>query len=118
LVTDKKKYINIDELTYLDERYDVTYQSKQSYYELLSAAKLAGRNHRRSTQGSELVKKKREEIVDFLSQHPLKLRLGSWLCFCRRVPSDGRYGYVWVRQIPELKFPLKNIKDRQTYLEH
>jgi len=29
-----KTYINIDELfTYLDERYDVTYQSKQSYYE-------------------------------------------------------------------------------------
>jgi len=33
-----KEYINIDELfTYLDERYDVTYQSKQSYYELLAA---------------------------------------------------------------------------------
>jgi len=46
------KYINIDELfTYLDERYDVTYQSKQSYYELMQQI-LAGRNHRRSTQGS------------------------------------------------------------------
>jgi len=50
LVTDE--YINIDELfTYLDERYDVTYQSKQSYYSYFQQI-LAGRNHRRSTQGS------------------------------------------------------------------
>lgn len=32
-----KEYINIDEVfTYLDEHYDVIYQSKQSYYELIS----------------------------------------------------------------------------------
>jgi len=64
LVTDKK-YINIDELfTYLDERYDVTYQSKQSYYELMRQQILVGRNHRRSTQGStELVKKAKKSLI-------------------------------------------------------
>ena len=36
----EKDYCNIDELvSYLDEHYGVIYQSKQSYYELLSSAK-------------------------------------------------------------------------------
>ena len=38
----EKDYCNIDELVgYLDENYGVIYQSKQSYYELLSLAKIS-----------------------------------------------------------------------------
>ena len=37
-----KDYCNLDELiTYLDEKSDGVYKSKQSYYELLSAAKIS-----------------------------------------------------------------------------
>nr|AIJ28542.1 AmbS2 [Fischerella ambigua UTEX 1903] len=38
----EKNYWDIDELvTYLDEKYGVIYQSKQSYYELLSDASIS-----------------------------------------------------------------------------
>jgi len=88
-----KEYINIDELfTYLDERYDVTYQSKQSYYELLAANSWKKKSE---GQGSIQLVKKREEIVDFLSQHSSEIKTGQLLCFCRRVSSDGDVcGYV------------------------
>jgi len=65
-----KEYINIDEVfTYLDEHYDVIYQSKQSYYDLLSAANISWNSSQKNNPSydPELVTKKREEIVDFLS---------------------------------------------------
>lgn len=55
-----KLYINIDELfTHLDEHYDVIYQSKQSYYELLSAAGISWKKSQNINPRSnpELVKK-------------------------------------------------------------
>jgi len=47
--------------TYLDERYDVIYQSKQSYYDLLSAANISWNSSQKINPRSdpELVKKKR-----------------------------------------------------------
>ncbi len=44
-----KSYINIDEVfTYLDEHYNVIYQSKQSYYELLSTAGISWKKSQKS----------------------------------------------------------------------
>lgn len=57
-----KNYWNIDELvTYLDEQHGVIYQSKQSYYELLSAASISWNSSQKVNpkSDSELVKKKR-----------------------------------------------------------
>jgi len=61
-----KEYINIDELfTYLDERYDVTYQSKQSYYELLSAANISWKKSQKVNPrfNSELVKSEKKSLI-------------------------------------------------------
>jgi len=60
-----KEYINIDELfTYLDERYDVTYQSKQSYYELL-AANISWKKSQKVNPrfNSELVKSEKKSLI-------------------------------------------------------
>ncbi len=54
-----KEYINIDELfTYLDEHYDVIYQSKQSYYDFLSAANISWNSSQKNNPSydPELVK--------------------------------------------------------------
>jgi putative transposase len=56
-----KKYWNLDELvTYLDEHYGVIYKSKQSYYELLSAAGISWKKSQKVNPSFdlELVKKK------------------------------------------------------------
>ena len=55
-----KKYWNLDELVaYLDEKYAVIYQSKQSYYELLSAAGISWNSSQKVNPKAnpELVKK-------------------------------------------------------------
>jgi len=116
-----KEYINIDELfTYLSERYDVTYQSKQSYYELLSAANISWKKSQKVNPrfNSELVKKKREEIVDFLSQHSSEIKTGQLVVFfvdeCHLMGGDV-CGYVWGQTNTRIEIPIKNIKDRQTY---
>jgi len=116
-----KEYINIDELfTYLDERYDVTYQSKQSYYDLLSAANISWKKSQKVNPrfNPELVKKKREEIVDFFSQHQTEIETGQLAVFfvdeCHLMGGDV-CGYVWGQTDIRIEIPIKNTKDRQTY---
>ena len=60
-----KSYGNLDKLiTYLDEKYNVIYQAKQSYYELLKAAGISWKKSQKANPNTnqELLKKKREEI--------------------------------------------------------
>jgi len=116
-----KTYINIDELfTYLDERYDVTYQSKQSYYDLMKAANISWKKSQKVNPrfNPELVKKKREEIVDFLSQHSSEIETGQLVVFfvdeCHLMGGDV-CGYVWGQTNTRIEMPIKNTKDRQTY---
>ncbi len=55
-----RNYWNLDELVnYLDEKYGVIYQSKQSYYDLLSAAGIFWKKSQKNNPGydPELVKK-------------------------------------------------------------
>ncbi len=74
-----KFYWDIDELvTYLDEDYGVIYQSKQSYYELLSSAKISWKKSQKVNPSSQadLVKRKREEIIDFLAKYQAEIQAG------------------------------------------
>lgn len=67
-----RDYWNLDELVnYLDEQYGVIYQSKQSYYDLLLAAGISWKKSQKSNPAydPDLVKKKRQEIIDFVSQN-------------------------------------------------
>jgi putative transposase len=116
-----KKYWNIDELvTYLDEKYGVIYQSKQSYYELLSDASISWKKSQKINPLSdpELVKKKREEIQSFLAQNKAEIEAGRLVVFfvdeCHLLWGDV-CGYVWGRTDMRIEIPIKNQKDKQTY---
>ena len=106
--------------TYLDERYDVTYQSKQSYYDLMKAANISWKKSQKVNPrfNPELVKKKREEIVDFFSQHQTEIETGQLAVFfvdeCHLMGGDV-CGYVWGQTDTRIEIPIKNTKDRQTY---
>jgi putative transposase len=116
-----RDYWSVDELTaYLDEHYNVTYKSKQSYYELLSAAKISWKKSQKINPKSnpELVKQKKEEIINFVRQNQAEIDSGRLVIFfvdeCHLLAHDV-CGYVWGKTDIRIEIPIKNIKDRQTY---
>ncbi|MEH2252005.1 IS630 family transposase [Nostoc sp.] len=117
----EKDYCSIDELvSYLDEKYAVIYQSKQSYYELLSSAHISWKRSQKINPSSnpDLVKIKREEIINFLTQNQAEIESGHLVVFlvdeCHLLANDV-CGYVWGKTDIRIEIPIKNIKDRQTY---
>jgi transposase len=79
-----QEYWDFDELvTYLEREFGVSYKSKQSYYELLSLAKITWKKTQKINPKSdpELVKKKREEINIFLAKHKVGIESGEIIVF-------------------------------------
>ena len=116
-----KKYWDLDELvTYLDEHYGVIYQSKQSYYDLLSDAGISWKKSQKvnPSYDPELVKKKKKEIIDFLEQNQAEIEAGRLIVFfvdeCHLL-GDDVCGYVWGKRDTRIEIPIKNTKKRQTY---
>lgn len=119
LQTQKSWYL--DELvSYLDEHYGVIYQSKQSYYDLLSAAGISWKKSQKVNPNAnpELVKKKREEIQNFFRQNSAEIEAGQLVVFfvdeCHLL-GDDVCGYVWGKTDIRIEVPIKNLKDHQTY---
>lgn len=116
-----KEYWDFDELvTYLEGEFGVTYKSKQSYYELLSMAKITWKKTQKINPKSddELVKKKREEINNILSENKADIESGKIIVFfldeCHLLHGDIN-GYVWGRSDIRIEVPITNQKNRQTY---
>ncbi len=65
----------------------------------------------------KIVKKKREEIIDFWTQHHAEIQSGQLVVFfvdeCHLLANDV-CGYVWGKTDIRIEIPIKNIKDRQT----
>ena len=116
-----KKYWNLDELViFLDEHYGVIYQSRQSYYDLLSDAGISWKKSQKVNPNydPELVKKKRKEIINFLEQNQAEIEAGRLIVFfvdeCHLL-GDDVCGYVWGKRDIRIEIPIKNTKKRQTY---
>ncbi|WP_202895693.1 IS630 family transposase [Iningainema tapete] len=116
-----RDYWNIEELvTYLDENFGVVYQSKQSYYELLSSAGISWKKSQKVNPKSdpELVKKKREEIQDFIARNQAEIEAGHLIVLfvdeCHLLWGDV-CGYVWGKTDIRIEIPLSNEKERQSY---
>jgi putative transposase len=114
-------YWNLDELvTYLDEHYGVIYQSKQSYYDLLSEAGISWKKSQKVNPKSnpELVKKKREELLEVWRQNQSEIETGRLAVFfideCHLLWGDV-CGYVWGKTDIRIEIPIKNEKNRQSY---
>jgi putative transposase len=121
MMLQRKNYWNLDELvTYLDEHYGVIYKSKQSYYDLLKDAGISWKKSQKVNPNSDpdLVKKRREEIQDFLRQNAAEIEAGQLIVFfvdeCHLL-GDDVCGYVWGKTDIRIEIPLQNLKDRQTY---
>ena len=116
-----REYWNVEELVnYLDEHYEVIYKSKQSYYELLSLAKISWKKSQKSNpkHTPELVKKKREEIQAYIGENQAEIEAEQLVVLfvdeCHLLGDDG-CGYVWGPTDMRIEIPIKNLKDRQTY---
>jgi transposase len=116
-----KQYWHLDELiNHLEDKYDVVYKSKQSYYELFEQGRISWKRSQKVNPkfDEELVKKKREEINKFLTKHKTEIELGKmavlFLDECHLLNGDI-CGYVWGQTNVKIEVPIKNEKNRQTY---
>jgi hypothetical protein len=66
----------------------------------------------------ELVKKKREEIQDYIGENQAEIEAEQLVVLfvdeCHLLGDDG-CGYVWGPTDMRIEIPIKNLKDRQTY---
>ena len=116
-----KEYWHLDELiNHLEDRYDVVYKSKQSYCELFEQGRISWKRSQKVNPkfDEELVKKKREEINEFLAKHKTEIESGKmavlFLDECHLLNGDI-CGYVWGQTNVKIEVPIKNEKNRQTY---
>lgn len=116
-----KKYWHLDELiNHLEDKYDVVYKSKQSYYELFEQGRISWKKSQKANPkfDEELVKKKRKEINEFLGKHKTEIESGEIVVFfvdeCHLLNGDV-CGYVWGETNVRIEIPIENEKNRQTY---
>ena len=116
-----KEYWHLDELiNHLEDKYDVIYKSKQSYYELLEQGRISWKRSQKVNPkfDEDKVKKKREEINEFLAKHKTEIESGQMAIFfldeCHLLNGDI-CGYVWGQTNVKIEVPIKNEKSRQTY---
>ncbi|WP_333425487.1 winged helix-turn-helix domain-containing protein [Microcoleus sp. herbarium8] len=116
-----KEYWDFDELvTYLEREFGVSYKSKQSYYALLSLAKITWKKTQKINPKSnpKLVKKKRKEINKILAKNKVGIESGEIIVFfldeCHLLHGDIN-GYAWGRSDLRIEVPITNQKNRQTY---
>ena len=116
-----KDYWHLDELiNHLEDKYEVVYKSKQSYYDLFEAGKIRWKRSQKVNPqfDEELVKKKRTEINEFLAKHKAEIETGAMAVLfideCHLLNGDI-CGYVWGQTNIRIEVPIKNEKNRQTY---
>jgi putative transposase len=116
-----KEYWHLDELTnHLEDKYDVVYKSKQSYYDLFEQGRISWKRSQKVNPkfDEELVKKKREEINKFLAKHKTEIESGEMAVLfideCHLLNGDI-CGYVWGETNVRIEIPIENEKNRQTY---
>lgn len=105
---------------HLETRYQVVYQSLQSYYALLTEAGLSWKRTQPANpkKSKEQVLEKRAELKDLLSVLAPAVQQGEVSVFmedeCHLCWGDV-CGYVWGRRDQRIEVPLTNARERQTY---
>lgn len=116
-----QKAWDISELEiHLIEQYDVVFKSRQSYYQLLRAARISWQKSEKfhPKQDEDLISKKNLEIAELLEKHRADIEAGSLVVYiideCHLLWNDI-CGYLWNLIKEPIKIPLLNFKERQTY---
>lgn len=117
----EQKAWDISELeVYLIDQYDIVFQSRKSYYQLLNKARITWQKGEQVNpkQDKELILKKNREIAELLEKHREDIEAGSLAVYiideCHLLWND-LCGYLWNLIKEPLKLPILNPKERQTY---
>ena len=116
-----KEMWNIAELAiHIEEKYEVIYQSRQSYYFLFKSAQVSWKKSQKNNpKGSpKLVEDKKKEINQYLETWQSDIKQGKLCVFmldeCHLLWGD-LCGYVWGKSDRRIEVEMINQKQRQTY---
>ncbi len=111
----------LDELEYyIADKYEVTFESKQSYYNLFNEAGISWKKAQTNNPkyDPELVESKKKEICVLLETQRQEIESGELVVFmideCHLVWGDV-CGYIWGKTQERVSIPVENIRSRQTY---
>jgi putative transposase len=117
----EQDYLRLSDLQkYLQEQYNVVFESNQSYYSLFKEAQVSWKKtqKRNPAKNDELVKAKKKAIEDKLGKWKPDIEAENLAVFmvgeCHLLWGD-LLGYVWGRTDKRIEVPIKNEKERQTY---
>ena len=105
---------------HIESKYDVIYQSQESYYSLLKSAKISWtKSHKKKPQGSsKLVSEKKTEINQYLETWKSDIEKSKLCVFmldeCHLLWGD-LCGYVWGKSAQRVEVEMTNQKQRPTY---
>ena len=114
-------YLRLSDLkNYLQEQYDVVFESNQSYYNLFKEAGISWKKTQKKNpaKNDELVEVKRKEIEEFLAKWQPEIEAEKLTLFmideCHLLWGDI-LGYAWGKTDERIENAIKNEKERQTY---
>jgi transposase len=104
---------------YLQQTFNVIFESAQSYYSLFKEAKITWKKTQKKNpaKNEALIKEKQQEIrqkLELMKEEIIKEKLVVFIIDCHLLWGDV-LGYVWGRTDIRLEIPVKNEKERQTY---
>ncbi len=117
----QKKTFSVEDLRdYLEEKYQVIYKSKQSYYKLLKEGGLSWKRTEKVNpkRNDVVVEQKRQEIQNILREKKEEIESGKlvvWIADECHLLWGNTIGYVWGRKNEKVEVPIVNQKERQTY---
>jgi putative transposase len=116
-----KNHARLSELSnHIAERYQIEFQSKTSYYQLLKSAGISWKKSQKKNpkRDEELVKKKHQEICEIFEEHARAIEARKLVVYlideCHLLWGDV-CGYLWGRRNERREIPLVNQREKQTY---
>jgi transposase len=105
---------------YIEDKYDVRFQSSQSYYTLLDEAKISWKKTQKNNpqKNDKLVETKKIEIERILEENREEIADGILVVYmideCHLKRGDV-CGYVWGKTNTRVEVSMTNQRERQTY---
>ena len=118
---DSKDYWNLQEIeNYIEDKYDVRFKSRQSYYDLLNKAQISWKKTQKKNPKKDdaLVASKKQELETFLENNRADIEAGKLVVYiideCHLLWGDA-CGYVWGKTNIRVEIPMTNEREKQTY---
>lgn len=116
-----KAYWDLTELQHqIEDKYRVTFKSKQSYYDLFAEAGISWKKTQKKNprKDPDLVEQKKKEIIAFLEERQPEIQEQALTVFmideCHLLWGDV-CGYVWGQTNIRVQVPMTSQREKQTY---